>query len=451
MKIIIYGGGKTGHYLTRRLTLEGHDVSVIEKDEAACQNISSHYDVAVIKSSGIKLDVFNKEIFAGCDLFIAVSSVDELNIMSCSIAKKLGIPRTVARVRNEDYEQMQKLLDINSLGVDLIIYPENELANELIDLIKYPNAIDVHQLFKGEVLILSTIIKENSKIVGKSISEISEIFSLSDLRAILVEREDEVFVPGGNYKVNANDKVYSVCKQSSASTIFEMSGYTVERNNNIMINGSGKIAKFIAGQLEKLGDFNIKVIVEDEETATEFSEELPNTLVVFGQATDIDILAAEGIIDMDFFLALTDNDEKNIVSSLFANHLQVNKTITRIEKTDYLPVTKTIGLRRVINSPLVITNTISRFVRQGKVLSSFSLRGVNFEMITYKITSKCKYLDRPLKDVHGKLPSNSLIAVISREDSIIIPTGEDEIKENDKVIFFVEKSSIHKIEKMFGV
>jgi trk system potassium uptake protein TrkA len=169
---------------------------------------------------------------------------------------------------------------------------------------------------------------------------------------------------------------------------------------------------------------------------------------VYGEATEIDLLAAEGIIDMDFFLALTDNDETNIVSSLLANHLRVEKTITLIEKTDYLPISKTIGLQRCINSSIATSNAIMRFVSRGNVMASSTLKGIDVDVITFKITDKNRCLDQTLQKI--KFPGNSIVGVVLREGRTFVPTGGYKIKPGDEIVIFVEKSSTHEVEQMFA-
>jgi trk system potassium uptake protein TrkA len=373
--------------------------------------------------------------------------VDEMNIMACSVAKKSGADKTIARVRNEDYSMMDDVVGLTSMGIDLIIHPEKELSKELTNLVTHPNAIDVYELYEGKILIVSTIIKENSKITGKSLKEISRIYDLSDLRAVVVEKGPEAIIPMGDYIVKSGDKIYAIADKNNVDTVFRIAGYKEEKNKDIMINGSGNIARAIAMELEKKGNFNIKIIVGDKNKANQFSELLPNSLVVYGEASDIDILAAEGIIDMDFFLALTDNDETNMVSSLLANHLKVKKTITLIEKTDYFPITKTIGLQRCINSSIATSNAIMRFVRHGNVLASSTLKGIDIEFITIKVSAENQYIDQPLRNI--KLPKNTIIGVIVRNGKIFVPTGYNKIIPGDDIIVFSEKSSIIGVEKMF--
>jgi trk system potassium uptake protein TrkA len=448
MKVIIYGAGKTGQYLTRILTIEGHEVTVIEPYSAVCSKLRSLYDISIIESGDIKREVFNEEIFGDCELFIAVGPVDEMNIMACSVAKKVGAKKTIARVRNEEYGQMNDVVDLNLLGVDRVIHPEKELSKELLNLVLHPNAIDVYELYNSKILIVSIIIKENSHIIGKSLKEISKTHDLSNMRAVVIEKGTEVIIPSGNYIVQPNDKVYAVADKENVDLVFKVSGYKEETNKDIMINGCSKIAQTIVRELEKNGKFNVKIIVNDEDKATQFSELFANTLVVQGEATDVDILAAEGIIDMDFFLALTDNDEANMVSSLLANHLKVKRTITLIEKTDYFPITKTIGLQRCINSSVNTANAIMRFMRHGNVLASSTLKGIDVEVITFKVSEQNRYVDQPLHQI--KLPKNSIIGIIVRNEKIFVPTGKNLIKPGDEIVVFSGKSSVNELEKMFA-
>jgi trk system potassium uptake protein TrkA len=450
MNIIIYGAGKTGQYLTKILSAEGNDITLIESDPLICKRLRSVMDISIIESQGIKKDVFNRENFKECDLFIGVSSVDEMNIMSCSAAKKLGAKKVVARVRNDDYNFMEDIIDLEQFGIDLIIHPEKELSKELVNLLSYPSAIDVYELYNGKIMLISTTVKKDSKIIGKSLRDVSKTFPMHYLRVVVIERGVKAFIPKGDFKVEKDDKFFIIAEKRHLKDAFDLTGYNDEKGRDIMIHGKGKIVETLGKELEKIGGFNIKIITNDENRASRFSEILTDSLIVYGEATDINILAAEGIIETDFFLALTGNDETNIVSSLLANHLEVKKTITRIEKIDYLPITKTIGLSRCVNSSISTSNAIMRFVQHGKVLSSSTLKGTNIVMITFMVSSDSRYIGIPLAELQTKIPKDSIIGVIYRKGNPIVPAGNDIIKSNDEIIVFSEIDSLYKVEKMFG-
>lgn len=444
MNIIIFGAGKTGQYLAKTMSSEGNDITLIESNPVLCNKLRTLFDISIIESQGIKKDVFNRELFSKCDLFIAVSSVDEMNIISCSAAKKTGAKKTVARIRNNDLDFMGEL-------IDLIIHPEKELSRELENLLAYPSAIDVYELYNRKIMLISTLVSKNSDIVGKSLGEISKLYSLSNVRIVVIERGVKAHIPRGDFIVEENDKFFVVSDRKHLKDIFKMTGYNGgEKTKNIMIHGKGKLVETIGFELENRGGFNIKIITEDENRAEHFSKILTNSLIVHCEATDINVLAAEGIIEMDFFLALTENDETNIVTSLLANHLKVNKTITRIEKTDYIPITKTIGLSRCVNSSISTSNEIMRFVKHGKVLSSSTLKGTNVVMITFQVSTDSKYVNIPLYELQEKIPKDSIIGAIYRDSKPIVPSGSDIIKPGDEITVFSEKTSLSKVEKMFG-
>ncbi len=451
MNIIIYGAGKTGQHLARSLSSDGNDIIVVEKNPALCNMLEKHLDAKIIESQGIKKDVFNKEVFEECDLFIAVSSVDEMNILSCSAAKKLGAGKVVARIRYDDLDFMDELIDLDDMGIDLVIHPEKELSAELENLLEYPSAIDVYELYNKKIMLVSTKVCNKSDIIGKSLGEISKLYSLANMRIVVVERGFEAHIPRGDFIVEENDKFFVISEKKYLKEVFKMTGSdSDEKIKNIMIHGKGKLVETIGMALEKHGGYNIKIITEDEARAEHFSETLTDSLIVHGEATDLNMLAAEGIIEMDFFLALTGNDETNIVSSLLANHLKVEKTITRIEKNDYLPITKTIGLSRCVNSSLSTTNAIMRFVKHGKVLSSTTLKGTNIIMITFKVSEDSKNVNIPLSELQEKIPKDSIIGAVYREPKPFVPSGNDTIMSGDEITVFSEKASMNKLEKMFG-
>lgn len=449
MRITIFGAGKTGRYLTRMLTIAGHEVTVIESDGATCQKLNSLYDISVIESHGIKQDVFNHENFEHCDMFIAVSSVDEKNILACGIAKRLGVEKTVARIRNEDFCTMEEIFNLKAMGIDEVIHPEKELSKELVNMVLHPHAIDVQQLYNGRILVVSTIVKEDAGIAGKSLMEINSLHDLSKVRIAVVDEGFRAVIPRGDYVIEAGYKIYAVVDKQNVDQVFRLAGYDPEvTGNDIMINGSGKIARTVAEALEEQGGFNIKLIVTDEERANQMSELLPKSLVVHGEATDLNVLAAEGIIDMDFFLALSDNDENNVVASLVANHLEVKTTITLIEKTDYLPVTKTIGLQRCVNSSIATSDGIMRHMRHSNVRAFSTLKGIDIKVISFQVSDKNKYLGQPLRDI--KFPQNTIMGVIVHNDEVIVPTGDQTMAPGDEIVLFAQKGIIGKIEKMFA-
>ncbi|PID31120.1 MAG: Trk system potassium transporter TrkA [Candidatus Cloacimonadota bacterium] len=450
MNIIIFGAGKTGEYLARVFTSEGSDVTIVDKDGEKCRKIESAIDVTALEFDGIKKEFFNKDYFSNVDLFIAVTAVDELNITACTIAKKLGTGTTIARIRNEDYDQFKDLIDLSAEGIDLIIHPEKELTKELINLVSYPEALDIYNISKGELYILSTEIKKDSPFLGRSLKDISKDknINLENYRVVFVEKGIETIIPKGRYVFEEKDKVYFISLKDHINQFFSTIGCDYKRGRDIMINGWGDVSKTLAVELERIGGFNVKLILNDRKKAEQLSEILTDTLVVVGEATDMDILATEGIIDMDFYLALTGNDEANMVSSLLASHLDVKRTITRIEETTYLPISKTIGLGRCINSSIATTNAIMRFFKHGKVVSSSTFKGINIDAITFKIDGDSKCIGKPISSL--KFPGDTIIGAITRDDNFFIPAGNNEILPGDEIIVFTTRDLVPKIEKMFG-
>ncbi|HDP94347.1 MAG TPA: Trk system potassium transporter TrkA [Candidatus Aminicenantes bacterium] len=451
MNIIIFGAGKTGRYLAQTWSSEGNNITLIESNPELCENLRNQLDVLVIESRGINREVFNSENFRECDHFIAVSSNDEVNILSASVAKKIGARKTVVRVREDRFGFVDELIDLNYFGIDMIVHPEMELSREIENLLSYPSAIDVYEFYNGRIMLFSTLVSQDSPIVGHSLAEAATLFSLEHVRVVVIERGLEAHIPRGDFVVEKNDKFFVITGREYLDEVFAMTGsHDRHKSRNIMIHGGGKLVETIAKYLELQGGFHLKIITEDEKQAEYFSETLNDCLVVHGEGTDLNTLAAEGIIEMDFFLALTVSDEINVVSSLLANHLRVNRTITRIEKIDYLPVSKTIGLSRCVNSSIATANAIMRFMKHGKVLSSSTLKGTNVVMMTFQVSEDSRYLGIPLSDLQAQIPRNAIIGAIYRDSQTIVPSGEDSIKPGDEMIVILEREALRRVEKMFG-
>jgi trk system potassium uptake protein TrkA len=313
--------------------------------------------------------------------------------------------------------------------------------------VEYPYTFDVVEFENGRVLLIGIQIDENSPVLGKNLAEIADKFDEFTFRIVAINRAGSTIIPRGSESIKENDRLYVIAKGDKKDEVFKLAVEEVYANRNIMILGGGKIGQMVAERLDDIKHISVKMIESNEEKSEMLAGKLQNTLVVVGDGTDIDLLAQEGIQEHDMFIALTSNDETNIVSSLVAKHLRVKRTVTLIGREDYLPLTKTIGLDLAINARLIASNAILRFVRRGSVKTMCSLKGIEAEAFEFEISEKCKACDKTLKEL--SLPEGIIIGTILRKNEVIIPVGGTAIRPGDRVIVFCLPQLVGQVEKLF--
>jgi trk system potassium uptake protein TrkA len=448
MHIIILGAGESGFHLARMLSNENHDISVVDFDVSRVEKIRNLLDVQAFVGHGTNLSVLKDAGIHHADMLVAVTSTDEVNILACMIAKKLGVGITVCRVRTDEYIDEDSLFPLKTLGVDLAVNPENETAKEILQLIWYPQVLDMLEFEGGKVVMVAVKLDADSPVLGKTLRSMAKMFPRLIYRIVAINRNGATMVPTGNDILQTGDSIYVMMLKESLPGLFPIVGKKEAEVKNIMVLGGGKIGRAVAVGLEKDRKFRVKLIESDREKSRWVAENLKNTMVVYGDGTDIDLMASEGILDMDVYVAVTDDDENNIVSSLVARHLKVPRTITLIGKSDYLPVIKAIGLDLAVNKKFVLANTVMKFLRRGRIVTMAALKGVEGDMIEFQVTANSKVVGKFLKDI--KFPDGSLVAAISHDDQLSIATGNSKIYVGDRVIVYTLHTAEKDVVKLFG-
>lgn len=442
MDIIIVGGGKVGYSLAKLLSQEFADITVIDKNELTLQRISDNLDVMCLKGSGTSLSTLNEANVSKADVFIAVTDSDEINMLCCLAAKKLGAKQTVARVRNPEYSEELVMLN-DALHLDLAINPEKETALEIARTIKFSSVCSVESFADDRVDLVGFIINESHKISGKRICDIS--LDKCSVLFCAVERDNTVYIPSGDFKLEINDKVYVIGEHSEIISFFKTLGKYKKKVNNVLIVGGGRIGYYLAKMLDKFS-IETKIIEKDYDRCRQLTEKLPNTIVIHGDGTEEELLHSESLVENDALIALTGNDEENIILSLMALNNEISNVVTKVTRLNYKNVAKNIGINTVVSPKSVTANKIVKYIR-----SLIDTRGCCIENI-YKIINdeseaieiianeNTKCLNVPIKEL--KINKDVLIATIVREDKIIIPTGNDYIKLGDKVIIITKTKNI---------
>jgi trk system potassium uptake protein TrkA len=445
MNILIVGAGEVSSHLAKRLSSEKHNITILERDPEKARHAEELLDAMVMVGSGSSLEDLKSANIEEADVFIGLTNLDEVNLLGCRLAQKLNIQHKIARVRNPEYTRPDYILSLEEMGVDLLIHPEREAADAVVRLIHQSSATGVVDFAGGKIQLLGIRLERNSPILGRPLTELWDEYGNLAARIVAIKRKEITIIPGGNDILIAGDQIFVICEESLIPTFVKITGKKDVSIENIMILGGGLIGQFVAESLEDRID--IKIIEARSDKSEKIANVLKKTLVIHGDGTDIDLLAAEGIIDMDAFISVTGDDETNIICTLMASHLKVPRTIALVNKTEYLPITGTIGMDAVVSKQLLTVNAILRFIRRSSLESVTTIPGLDAEIIEIIPNKNAKITKQPLRRMHFR-PSVILGAVI-RNDDVIIPTGDTQIQAGDCVVIFSLPKAVAEVEKLF--
>ena len=435
MKIVVIGDGKVGRAIVQHTCKEGHEVVVIDKNPKVIEELVNTYDAGGICGNGACIDIQESAGVAKADLVVAATSRDEVNMLACLIAKKLGAKATIARVRSYEYNQNIELMK-DALGIQMTINPELEAANEIMNIINFPEANRVDTFANGNVDLVELFIPENSPLIGLTLANISTKYQVRIL-VCAVQRGEEVFIPTGNFTFQAKDKIHITASRLAVKDFLKKLGLIETKMKDILVIGGGKISTYLAEQLIK-GKYNVKIIEKDYERCLELSELLPGASIVHGDGSDQLLLEEEGLDSCDAIVCLTNLDEENIIISLYAQKMEVSKIITKVNKESFAGIVETIGVASVISPKEITSSRVISYVRStsnihgSNIVKLYKLVNNRVEAIEFIAKKSSKLLNVCLKDL--KLKKNVLIASIIRNSEVIIPSGMTQIEENDSVI-----------------
>lgn len=441
MRVIIVGAGEVGYQIAKFLSLEALDVVVIDKDRNKTARIAEEIDIAVIEGEGGSPSSLKEAEADRADILLAVTDQDETNMIACLLAKAMfGIPRKIARIRNPDYFLNERLL--KALDIDPAINPELEIANAVIRILEAPFASEIQDFENGLVKVVGFKIPETSPVTGQPLRKLRDAADRKFLIGLII-RDEKTFVPSGDDSIERGDIVYMPVIPSALHETTALLGTPAIPVRRIMILGGGKTGYYIASRIEQTAD--VKIIEQSEERCKFLSKNLSRSLILHADGTEQKVLLEENIGDMDVFISVSNNDELNIMVSLLAKKLGVRKTITLINKTDYISLSHSLGIESVLSPRIITASTILRYVRRGDILSLTAIADAKAEILEGRLGKTSPLIGKALQKVQ---PKASIIGAIIRGDQVTIPSGQDVFQEGDKLIVFTLRESIKHVEKM---
>jgi len=449
LKIVIIGAGEIGYDLGDVLSEEKQDVTILDRDKKAINKVNNTLDVLTVEGNATYAKDLLKAGVDNADIVIAVTSIDEVNMIASMMSKRLGANMVIARVRSEELSREDAPLKPIDLGINVVIHPELSAAHEIYQLLKSSSASDLVQLADNKIQIIGIRLDKGSPLIGKTLIEYARKYSNLTFRVVSIARKGMTIMPRGMIKLQENDQIFIIGKTTDIPRLIETTGRVEQQISSIMIAGGTPIGEMLARMLnsDEQDTFTVKLIEPDRTRAEKLASNLPNTLVLHGNPTDPNLLASEGINETDAFISVTRDEESNIISCLMAKHLDVPKTVALVSKPDYIPLSQTIGLDAAINKKSAASDEIHRHVREGRVLSVTALHGVKAEVIELQANNGSKIVKKPVKDI--SFPDGCIVGGILSNGSVEIATGDSQIKPNDRVIIFTLPAAVNKVTRLF--
>ncbi len=446
MKILILGAGDVGFHLTKKLSGEGHDLTLVERDPEKLRRAEEQLDALIVPGSASSPATLRKAGLDSADVLAALTNSDEVNLLACQLARLAGVPRKIARMRSLEFVEPGFDHPVEALGPDLLIHPEREAADAIVRLIRQSQATDVLEFADGAIQLLGIRLEADAPLLGQPLMEAWQLLEGTPARIVAVARKQKTIIPGGKDYLFAGDQIFILSLREAASEVIRRLGKDVVNIRNVMILGGGLIGQLAARALQK--EMSVKLIESRSDRSDGLAEILPDTLVIHGDGIDMDLLAVEGITDMDAFVAVTGDDETNIIATLVARHLQVPRTIALVNRTEYLPITPTIGLDAVVSKKLLTVDAILRFLRTSNVQNLASIPGVDAIIIELEARPGSRITRAPIRKLD--LPRDAALGAVHRGETDFIVTGETRIEPGDRVVIFCLPRAIDRIEKLFA-
>ena len=440
MRIVIIGAGQVGSFLARNLSKE-HDVVMIEKDKDTLDKIKDTHDVLLIHGDGDNPSILKEAKLGKADILLAVSGDDKANIMASFLGNSLGVSRIILRVRDTDYLDYPSILNRPDIHV---VNPSEIISEKMKALISSPFAWRTETFAMGRIQMYKLRVEEETPICEKKLAELGPAKSWI---FVALSRNGNITIPTGDTKLEAGDYIFALGIPSVLDKLMQLVGIEEEKVESAIVVGGGKVGRNTALALTDMG-VSVKLIESNQERARAAAEELPSVIVFSGDASDTKVLKEAGVESIDYFIALTGDDENNVLSALLAKSLGAKRTTVLFTKPDYIDVIEKIGVDRAISVRLSVANEILSLLHIGGVAHVALVEEGKAEILEYEISESSKIIGVPFGD--AKFPKGSIVGIVVRDDEVIVPRGDFTPRANDRLIIFALPEALKKVEKLLG-
>lgn len=455
MRAVVIGAGEVGFQISFKLVRERADVVLVDIDARRLEQVADSLDIQTVTGYGANPETLERAAVAESDLLVAVTSHDETNIMACRMAQFMAPPelRRVARVRASGYNDFFDDERLRAeFGLDFIINPGREAMETIMDFIEFPGVTDIIDLARGRLKLVGSRLSRHSRLLNKPLAQLMsrDDAGAANLLIVAIYRHHDLLIPRGDTILRAGDLVYVAAGRGDEKKVVDFFGLDPEPIRSLTIVGGGEVGYQLAKRLEADDErkFDIKLIELLEGRSEYLVSRLERTMVICGDGTDQELLLEENIGERDAFVAVSTNDEKNLISCLVAKRLGVRHTITRVNRVSYAPLVAAIGLEALVSAGVAAVSAVLKYIRKGWVISVATLANEDAEIIEFQVADKTKVAGRRLMDL--KFPSGSLVCALSRGDKVLIPRGDTEIQAGDIMAVVAKAETIGALEKLLG-
>ena len=446
MRILIIGAGNAGRQLALRLCEEKHNVVMVDTDPQALIEAEAKLDILTVCGPGSSPRVLDEAQVDKCHLSIAVTDCDEVNILACLYAHAAGVPRNIARVASPEYIHSGNAYDLSAMGIDLVINQNQECAQEIFQSLSMPGAVEAFDLFAGKVIVAGFRVTDTSPLLGTTPATSEKPELIQQIRMIAIQRERELIIPHGDTTFELNDLVYILGERNTVAEFSEWICPELEPMKKVIIAGGGDLGLMLAKLIED--SVECVLLEQNEERALFCSSQLQKTLILRADALAESTLTETGITDRTAFVALTGDDEDNIMNCLMARKQGVGFTAAQIARTDYIPVIESLNLvNRVVSPYISTTHAILHYLRSQKIKAAALLHNLPGELLDIIIKSDSKLCGKKIKNI--KMPRSAIIATVMREEEVVSATGDLELVAGDRLIIFTHQDAVKKIQSVF--
>ena len=446
MKIVIAGAGDMGTHLAKMLSGNGHDITVADVDPKALAELGNLVDVETTEGDTTQFSVLRKAGVRKCDLFIAVRSVENDNILSAVMAKQLGARKAIARVDSNEYLEPNSKEVFIDMGIDYLFYPEQIAAREVINLLGHTSSTEYVEFAGGKLSLVAFRLQLTSPLLGRVVVDEEYFDEDLEYRTVAIVRGSRTIIPTANDRYEEEDIVYVITRSNNISKVVELSGRREEAIRNMMILGGSRIGVRIANELQD--EVNIKLVDYNADKAYHLAEMLDRTLIINEDGRDTEAMMEEDIAGMDAFVAVTGRSETNILAAMLAKRMGVKRVIAEVENINYISLAESIGVDTIINKKLVTASNIFRFTMTTDVQAIKCLTGSQAEVMEFIVKPNSPATKSRIRDLG--LPSDAVIGGVVRGDRVFIAVDDTQINAYDRIVVFTMPDSVMRVAEFFN-
>ena len=435
-----------GSHLARMLSGNGHDITVIDSDSKALNELSNLADLITVEGDTTTFAVLRRAGVRRCDLFIAVNHDENMNILSAIMAKQLGAKKSIARIDHNEYLEPNNKEMFIDMGIDYLFHPEQVAALEVTNLLGHTSTTDYVDFSGGLLALVVVKLEPTSPLIGRKLIDLADDGSITEFRAVAITRGSQTIIPRGQDEFFEGDVVYIIARKDVAKSVTELSGQKSVEVKNLIILGGSRIGVRVASELQD--DMNVKIIEYNGEKAYRLAEELDRTLIIHEDGRNLDAMLEEGLVNTDAFLAVTGRSETNILAAMQAKRMGVKKVIAEVENLNYIRLAESVGIDTIINKKRVTASNIFRFTMSTDVQAIRCLSGSEAEVLEFIVKPNSPATKCAVKDM--RLPQDVIIGGIVRGDKVFIAVGDTRINAYDRVVVFSMPGSISTVGSFFN-